>query len=831
MIVCLFGMHFSILQSQTIFQNALHINKLRAHYESYCNSICQQNQLFSESDRNNLIKGKNLSIPKSDGPLRLEIKSILQSEIIDDRNSNDTKANQDQNLGPSEAQIQRVASEWALVEAYINTTQSNLKLDNINTESFQGFGNNFNYLHKISDRVGGSTQTDPLGTSGAFSSILGLNEAEIIMGVVDWSLNQAKQELMKAFLSEWLNKLENDSAMQLLFPSTLNLLRTTDITTVFSNGQVWKAAFKKDLDAISQKFPQFVQLLLKHIPQKVLNANDRLTIEGSVRVASTIYQRIGKGNTIDDVILTLSQRSMLLPDNQLSIIEKAVIFCQALIQSTQILHQNQVSFAKPSTIASLNERQMMDLWNLMFLSLRPKFEKVFTGIESDTIYSRISNALPLFQYKLVEMADILQSIKQITDNGEGNSNPKKTLDFQETDRYFRLSLDLIENGLSLFDSLHFMPQNDIEFFNSKVHPILVDIMNGIQGIETQQYGLLVSSLIDLTEKLNLQNARNLDALAAAANLIIQLKKQSEELLTSSNSSKLVPKIGDQIMSYAKEYPDVLNSNAVMSSFHRDLVSVSIALFQFRLPPTATGATHKKFVDSQVQRLEKSYNKLKKNFVLVDQNAQLGQNINTYGRLLVNLLTAKTSEDVETILNEVTLGTGGYMVKQTSRSSFTLSVFPGLGGGVDLGSKPLNLKSNYNVFGGASLPVGLEYARGIRHCKVLGAIGIYGQIADLGTLLSFRLSNPDTVAPQISFQKVMSPGISVLLHGTKVPIVLGLGIAYTPGFSLNQQGISVSSSLRAGLTLAVDVTALQLFASKKKINANYLSLGQQAIYKN
>jgi hypothetical protein len=845
LLICLLVFLCFLANAQTIFQDAMHLNTLREHYEAYCRAIANQDNVFSEF-RKDLLDGKTLPVPRADGPLREEIKVILGAQ---DGNSgfgtNDNWATGGTKSGTTapaatsgpalEAQIQKVAQEWALIEEYLLSTNDSLHLENESLDALAPMAGGFTYLDDISARASGQASATAAATSGTFTSLLGISEADVIMGIVDWTIKQAKEELVKAFLGEFLDRIKGDSALVLLFPNTLNMLETTDITTIFSNGDVWKAAFKQDLDAMPSKMYPVVSLLLRNLPPKTLSADAKKEILGATRIATDIYQSIGQGNTVEDVLSTLTARSMLVPDTALSVLEKGVILTSAILEAITTVDQQKLTFVTPGAIAGLDSTELMDLWNLMFITLQPKLDKVFEGTDVDSFYHKVANELPLFQYAVMQVSDIIQTIKQLTDPGVPASaaGSAKKLDMQETDRYFQLSLDLVDQGVDLLDSLGIIPAKDAAYYENTVRPIAVDVMNGVEGVATQQYGMVITSLIDIVERLNLKGGNVAAAVAEAVALVARLKREAQGIGGSSDVNGDLNQLAQSLVTFRTQHGNSLASNPVTADFKNLLDRTIAELVSNNLGTLGTSGAAQKFVEGLVEDLEKELQQAIKDLEDELESTELGHYINTYGRFVVNILTAKNSDDIEAILNEFAMGTGGYMVKQTSASAFTVTFLPGVAGGAELLQvRDPNGGTTYNIgaFGGATLPIGIEYSIGIPNCKLLGAIGIYGQAADLGAVLNYRLTNTDTVpvTPQIGFQQVLSPGAAFLMHFKNVPIVFGAGLSYSPALREVSSGGATTyeaHSLRLGASITVDVTVFQLWASKRKLGAGVKALGQ------
>lgn len=717
------------------------------------------------------------------------------------------------------------------VNDYLKATKDSLRLrpDVVNALAIDGFRTGFNYLEKISANAGNLSAggNTGFGSAGTFSSLLGISEADIVMGILDWTIQRAKDELMHAFLGRWLEELQNDEILKLLFPNTLNILSTSDVTTVFSNGAVWKAAFKQDLDATPEKLPEVVKFIIDHLPAGRVSARTAKEIEGGSRIAVSIFRNIGSGSTLENSLVNVGVQASTVPSSQRSMLEKGAILSSSLLEGMTVVEQNRSKILDPKAFSQLTTDQLQDLWNTLYLKLKPVFDDVFPdpgsgAKDSYWLYNKVFDGMAKFRVVMTQMSLTFNAIKNLTSTGQpaGAAPASKKLDAQEVERYFQLSLDVVDQGITLLSLVKAIPASDSALYFAKVRPIVEDVMTGIQAVETQEYGQLITSLLDIVSTLNLVDAKQEQAIAQSVKLVKTLKMDLSELKGSEDSTRIIilKKAATDLKNLTKDL-----GGALPDSIRLEVVKV-VALLEKAVTQTASDA--KKLVDEGLDRLKLAIEKYAK-------QSPVGEKLNVYCRLVVDLLLADSSEDVEAIIDNFAAGESAYLVKQTSRSAFTATFLPGIGAGVEFLD---NAKSGVSwnapgMYFGASLPIGVEYSWGIRNCKFLGAFGVYGQAADLGALLNYRLTNTDTTAasPEIGFRQVFSPGLSLQFHFTKIPVVFGLGGA----FSSRLRGVNPdtgpnfrSPSFRIGATLGVDVTAFQFWASKRKINPDYLRLGKQ-----
>ncbi len=216
----------------------------------------------------------------------------------------------------------------------------------------------------------------------------------------------------------------------------------------------------------------------------------------------------------------------------------------------------------------------------------------------------------------------------------------------------------------------------------------------------------------------------------------------------------------------------------------------------------------------------------------EEFAKAAEHINKYGKFMVDILYADSSQAVTQALTQL-IPRNQYHLKQNSRFSVSLVVYPGVRFGrerlVLSDEEKANLKDGEQTgrFISPTLPIGFEAAWGYSPAKKknpIGANGIFIHLIEAGALLNYRLSGTDEVEsnPDVNFQMVFSPGAYFTTHFKKTPITLGVGYTLTPALR-NIQGATLdirTSAHQFGVFLAVDVTAFTFNTSRnafKKYN--------------
>lgn len=198
----------------------------------------------------------------------------------------------------------------------------------------------------------------------------------------------------------------------------------------------------------------------------------------------------------------------------------------------------------------------------------------------------------------------------------------------------------------------------------------------------------------------------------------------------------------------------------------------------------------------------------------------------YGSFMVNVIDAKGSDDVEEALDEI-VPKGLYKLKFSKPFTVTASLYPGgfygteglkkytvQNGALNKSSSTIDWASSLSFY----LPIGVDFNWGFSVSKKKNmSLGLYLQAFDLGAVMNYRLNADSTESsnPEVSFQQLISPGASLMLHLPNSPIVIGGGVNYTPSLrSITSNNVTYeANAIRYGVFIAVDVTVIPLFISK------------------
>lgn len=202
-------------------------------------------------------------------------------------------------------------------------------------------------------------------------------------------------------------------------------------------------------------------------------------------------------------------------------------------------------------------------------------------------------------------------------------------------------------------------------------------------------------------------------------------------------------------------------------------------------------------------------------------------LTTHVSFAAELASAKTAEDAKEVIESAALPVGYYEAKRVDDAfSVTLTALPGVsGGGEWLLDGDLDAGSTAAPQLGFFAPVGVDFTWGFG----VYSFGAFLSIIDVGALVNFRLDTADIEdsdgnaaasvdpEPKVGFAQVVSPG-AYITHGIyKTPLVVGVGVAMTPGLrkleDLQEGSGFNATAMRASAFLSVDVSILPLTAQK------------------
>lgn len=850
LLLCSFASIVTAQTTESRFQEAMTLHQIRMDYSDFCKSI----QVTAPGQ---LVPSPETNFNSLHQHLKTCIDNIVQFKStgsIAPSGNNSFNSNSPTATGSSIDSTARnrmrsqVIKEWHYIEAFVLDDSGKVQNEAIlNTSSpsvSANFPSSFTYLNDIAGQVSGNGNTVAHQTSGGLSALTGgIPEAEIIQGIVDWAIQRAKEELMQAFLQGWLDDIEQNPVLQVAFPTTLALLSTTDLSTIFSQGDTWKAAFRQDLDAIPANLPAIVKAILDDLPHKLQPGTER-EIVGGVNVASQLYVQLDRNqNNFQDAIALISQ-TFMRDTATLSYSERAVIGSEILMSSVITVNGDLPAVITPNAILELGATELCDFWNVIYLHNKAELQRALDIGNSDSLYAQVARKLNEVQLILAKTSDIVENIHDILTlsspnsnagsitSSTGNSDNKTSITFQEANAYYELIFDLLNNSLDMASLIGKPTGNVKTVLNDIVNPIGRNMMDIAHGVATKQYGEVISSGIKLLNVLSEQIVKDPEvkaAFTATTDLLELVNEFRTELRTQTGSGTTLKKqASDLIDDWLKGQEKELEAKL------KTMVEASLKRIEDNAETDLEAV--KSFLKSEFKDLRKELLDYLDDLDLGKGIDELAGFFNKYGTLMVNILTATNSDEVKEALEEAAAPTGSYMVKQTSTSSLTVSFFPGVAFGhefpqanrdlVASGGDTLGYQSGNFV--AATLPIGIEMAFGLR-TRVIGSIGIFAQVADLGAVLSYRLNSPGdsvSVSSDLTFENVLSPGLGVILHAAKIPIAFGGRVSYSPQLRTISDGNASYglNMMQVSGFVAVDLTVFQIFASRRKIATSSKTYG-------
>ncbi|MBC8756959.1 hypothetical protein H2O64_19970 [Kordia sp. YSTF-M3] len=661
------------------------------------------------------------------------------------------------------------------------------------------------------------------GTSvGAIGSLLGVSQAEILQGITDWALSRAQEELMQAFLREWLEKLQNDELLQEAFPNSLTMLETSDLTSIYTDGDTWKATFKQDLNGIPKNAPAIAKLVIDKLKINVKEDAKNELISGLTAI-TRVFGEINKNKKPDEILLLLGEETFLTKqgnDSQ-TITDRSIVGLTVFLKAIQQEEDGKLKYVLPAEILKLNQLELEMLWKLLYTGERDKLEFTFNVKDGDEskFFSHVHTNIQNLKLQIVKASEIVNSINTLL--SKINALEDQTFSIDLFNSYTVLIFDLVENGMdgiSLLTNVEGEKENLSKYKATYIQGFkYISLLH--EGVKTKKYGQValntvnfISWLKNFTQKNRIPF--NIDSDAFQGLTALGKLQQLEASVLSRN----------QISKLLDETQKIINQKLENYEMTQALVQTRFDIFK-----NAVLDDNFEYTTTNIKKVLKDYITYseEEKRTIVKEVASEGLNnfnsssaaFNKYTKLMASIILAEDSDDIKEALDAVAMKTGGYMVKQQSYFSTTVTFYPGIEFGTER-LKSNGIEETDGTYIGANLPIGVEFAVGI-DSKLIGSVGLFVQVLDLGAVLNYSLSNDnDDVAtsPEFGFEQVLSPGAYITTHFKNNPITLGIGASYSPSLrEVTNNGITTSANvLQYGVFLAVDLNVFTIFGSRKKL---------------
>ncbi|MEP6725871.1 MAG: hypothetical protein ABJC98_08650 [Bacteroidota bacterium] len=189
------------------------------------------------------------------------------------------------------------------------------------------------------------------------------------------------------------------------------------------------------------------------------------------------------------------------------------------------------------------------------------------------------------------------------------------------------------------------------------------------------------------------------------------------------------------------------------------------------------------------------------------------NLIRYGGFLASLATAKTSDEVENLIETFALPVGSARVKRLSISNVSINAYCGL----FIGHEKITSVTDNQIFNtyGLAAPIGFSASlgtkRGWSHSAFISMI-------DLGAVAAFRFTDNTTAqVPNIQLKDIFSPGLFYSLGIAKTPLSVNIGAQVGPNLrkvTKDTNDYSGKTYIRYSVSVCVDLPLLNLYTRSR-----------------
>ncbi|OWY18939.1 hypothetical protein B6N25_16100 [Sphingobacteriales bacterium TSM_CSS] len=181
----------------------------------------------------------------------------------------------------------------------------------------------------------------------------------------------------------------------------------------------------------------------------------------------------------------------------------------------------------------------------------------------------------------------------------------------------------------------------------------------------------------------------------------------------------------------------------------------------------------------------------------------------YSMFIANVAGAQNSQELHWALETAALPTGSARVKRESLINISLNAYAGpFAGGEYLLNSPTT--DAWGGIVGFAAPIGIAFSTGLAGA---GSLSLLASFLDVGALVSYRFSDPNTGdLPEVTFKNMLAPGAYVVYGVPKSPLSLGVGVQYGPQtrkVTVNSVE-SQTSAYRIGVFAGIDIPFLNFY---------------------
>jgi hypothetical protein len=656
----------------------------------------------------------------------------------------------------------------------------------------------FKGLYDIKVKVVGVHGGEGLGKADLLSGIGGLDVTNFADGMARFMVERAKTELNVFFFDKFRDRLDSTIELRILFPNTYQQLRIIGSEIYNYNAYITslRESFEKDLAALFVNLPKLMddkkyERAFDDIPEL------RLILKSSFYIISQLNNDVHPGDIIHEFPKEFGKD--IFPDNFYNSIKVLDLFSQSILSKDK----SKYWIGTDTLTLLLNEKTFRIFMGLIYQNTSDNI--VFTtnsgpiNFKSDVLkpfgsgwnaiddkVNKYKEYIRDFGSKVDAINVSLKGIKSKSKDGKGSYN--------DIYIFINASLDFFDYTVS-FGKLPYIKEKveKSSFFNFYYKYSFVARQGSdlYLNINNRDYGLAILNVINISDTVFTSKIIHNTAVGI-------VEKHSTiidaEMIKNDNERQALEKK----IKVEKEEKKIKELNQDLDVVSKK--SDKLKQQQEKLTP----ARKTELINEYSNAIEST-----KKWVL------------KYGTFMANITNAKSSQEVESIIESVAMPAGSSRIKRVSKVNIALNSYLGLYVGHEFIEGVTNwpVINNYAV----SAPIGVSFTWGGLKCKPKSAgwgIGGFISVIDIGALASFRITANDSVdvAPNIKLQDIIAPGAFFTLNFPKSPFTLAIGAQVGPLLrSVDESSHEVAKNAywRLGMTLTVDIPLLNIYNQEKR----------------
>lgn len=692
--------------------------------------------------------------------------------------------------------------------------KENLKEDSVIREILKFYGiksstdlaDNQYLKSVIPDKFITAHSGDKIGkmTSSIFSSVGNLDVTNFADGLAKFIVNRTKQELNIAFFDKFKEVLGDPKYVDLktVFPETYGVLMVIDnqIYNYDNYLQALRGAFDRDLSDLPNNLPSIID---NHSSYFNANPGLKVILQSSFYIAQQVQLKEHPGQMIANY-----------PVNE---------------------------FMGTGTGIDPNIAPSFKTVQLISRSFKSKTDSLAHYWASDTLIKKLFNddvAVKIYLGLLIQQV----GTDGIVFEGEElckiiNDSYSVTRGYEEYKNFLRTVSSKIRDIEKEIDALKDINKDSLKI--EKYHLIAG------KGLDLMDHLITVEKMPNFPDSLHIKEK---------AGIYIYTARTASDIVIDVNRKQYASAIMKTVMLYDTIFPRNSVDRFITQRFEEKYVLEAIRLrdkkstleeeikkLTAQIKETPTDDKKKRLQDIFIQAdsISKKLAKIISNYTdskpfkkwedsIRNELSMTIKSLLKYGTFMSAIIDAKTSDDVEAVIESAALPVGSARIKRESTFNIALNAYCGPYMGYervyDLDPKWMSIrKSTINSYG-LTAPVGISisYGGNCKKAKNHSSYSLFLSVIDIGAIASFRFKDSTTeILPTIQLKNILSPGIFFSYGIPTLPISINAGWQMGPllrkvDAQINENTYSDRYG-RVSLSICIDIPIVNFytFTSSRK----------------